>query len=73
MTVSTPSKPETFNGDLANLPEALEPLTRLHRWCVWKWEWKQDKWTKVPYQARYPSVKAKSNDPSTWGSSPAGG
>jgi hypothetical protein len=67
MTVPASRKPQTFNGDLANLPEALEPLTRLQHWCCWRWEWVKDKWTKVPYQARYPSLKAKSNDAATWG------
>ena len=31
-------KPQTFNGDLANLPVALERLTAEARWVVWRWE-----------------------------------
>jgi primase-polymerase (primpol)-like protein len=65
-------KPRTFNGDLGNLPEALERLTTEQRWLVWKWETRRDKngglkWTKPPYQARYPRQNAKSDDPDTWG------
>jgi hypothetical protein len=65
-------KPQTFNGDLAHLPEALQPLTDETRWLVWWWEWRTDKrgdgkWTKPPRQARDPRNSARSNDPSTWG------
>jgi hypothetical protein len=64
------AKPQTFNGDLASLPPALAPLTRLPRWVVWKWELRKsrgaDKWTKPPYRASDPKWPAKSNDPSTW-------
>ena len=40
---------------------------------VWRWEWRArkgggGKWTKPPYQSRYPKEPAKSNDPATWGS-----
>jgi hypothetical protein len=65
-------KPKTFNGDLANLPPALQPLTSEKRWVVWSWEWRSNKsggkWTKPPRQARDPGRNARSNDPSTWGS-----
>jgi hypothetical protein len=66
-------KPRTFNGDLGHLPSALEGLTTEQRWLVWRWETRCDKngslkWTKPPYQARYPRQNAKSYDPETWGS-----
>jgi hypothetical protein len=65
-------KPQTFNGDLANLPAALAPLCQQPRWVVWSWEWRKTKtggkWTKPPRQARDSSRYARSNDPSTWGS-----
>jgi hypothetical protein len=74
-------KPQTFNGDLANLPAALERLTAEPRWVIWRWEPRRKKsgeldldmngspkWTKPPYQARYPGQLAKSDDPGTWGS-----
>ena len=65
-------KPRTFNGDLANLPQALLPLTQEPRWLVWRWEERRAgngslKWTKPPYQAWRPREPAKSNTPSTWG------
>jgi hypothetical protein len=43
------SKPATYNGDLANLPPALLPLTEKPRWCVWNWVFKEDRWTKPPF------------------------
>jgi hypothetical protein len=66
-------KPKTFNGDLANLPPALLPLTDENRWLIWSWEWRaakngNGKWTKPPRQARDPSRNARSNDPGTWSS-----
>jgi hypothetical protein len=67
------SKPQTFQGDLANLPPALLPLTEQDRWLVWRWELRtntrgKQKWTKPPYQALAPSLHAKSDDPGTWSS-----
>ena len=66
------TKPITHNGDLANLPPALQPLTRQDRWVVWPWEQRTKKngeieWTKPPRQVRNPNHNAKSNDPTTWG------
>jgi putative DNA primase/helicase len=73
-------KPRTFNGDLENLPAALERLTAERRWLVWKWEARckksgepdldkngEPKWTKPPYQARFPKHHAATDDPTTWG------
>ena len=65
------NKPETHNGDLANLPKALEPLTEQLRWVNWNWEPRTDrdgnvKWTKPPYQPRDPRRKAESDNPTTW-------
>jgi hypothetical protein len=67
-----PRKPRTFNADLTRLPAALLPLTKLRRWVIWKWEERESgkgktKWTKPPYQPKFPKTPAKSNDPSTWG------
>jgi hypothetical protein len=57
-------KPQTFCGDLRNLPAALEPLTALPYWVLWKWVKKGDDWTKPPFQ---PSGRhAKNDDPRTW-------
>jgi primase-polymerase (primpol)-like protein len=65
-------KPQTFNGNLANLPAALLPLTKRKRWVIWRWELRQTKkgdrkWSKPPYQASDSNVLAASDDPSTWG------
>lgn len=72
MSSSTAFKPRTFNGDLAHLPHALLPLTRMPHWVLWRWRSRaskngQVKWTKPPYQIADPSRLAKSNEPSTWG------
>jgi hypothetical protein len=58
-------KPQTLSADLGSLPAALEPLTALPYWLLWRWKrTKKGKWTKVPYQ---PSGRlAKSDDPETW-------
>lgn len=66
-------KPHTYVADIAQLPKALQRITLLKRWMVWRWELRTKKngdeaWTKPPYQCSYPKVAAKSNDPSTWGS-----
>jgi hypothetical protein len=66
-------KPHTYVADIAQLPKALQRITLLKRWVVWRWELRTKKngdeaWTKPPYQCSYPKVAAKSNDPSTWGS-----
>jgi primase-polymerase (primpol)-like protein len=65
-------KPKTFCGNLAHLPQALQPLTEQKRWVVWPWELRKgnsgkEKWTKPPRQARNPAYNARSNDPDTWG------
>jgi|SRR6516164_555467 len=57
-------KPRTYNGNLKNLPPALEPLTALPYWVLWRWEKRKGKWTKPPYQPN--GQKAKSDDPATW-------
>jgi hypothetical protein len=71
---ATPTeKPVAIQGDLRNLPAALDKLKAMSNWVVWRFEWKNTKrsggsWTKVPYQASNPLCNARNNDPSTWGS-----
>ena len=53
-------RPQTFQGDLANLPDALAPLKALPNWVCWKWEWRVDKngvgkWTKPPFRPKTPA------------------
>jgi hypothetical protein len=66
------AKPATYNGNLANLPAALQPLTSKRQWLCWKWEERTNKdgstkWTKPPVVARDPSRYAKTNEPTSWG------
>jgi hypothetical protein len=65
-------KPHTYVADLGKLPKALQHLTTLPRWVVWRWEKRTqkngtEKWTKPPYMAVHPGAKARSNDSTTWG------
>jgi hypothetical protein len=66
-------KPHTYVADLAHLPKALQKITALRRWVVWRWELRVNKktgaeeWTKPPYRCVYYNEKARSDDPSTWG------
>jgi hypothetical protein len=64
-----PAKPATFNGDLTNLPAALQSRRQDKRWVVWRWTWRseQQRWDKPPLQAANPDLFAKVNDPATWG------
>jgi hypothetical protein len=72
--MSPKNKPHTYIADLANLPQALQHITKLKRWVIWRWELRKNRksgeleWTKPPYRCAYPKSKAKSNDPNTWGS-----
>jgi DNA polymerase I-like protein with 3'-5' exonuclease and polymerase domains len=63
-------KPEThqINFAEASLPAALIPLTTQSRWVCWRWEWRNNKWTKPPIQPGngFPAY-ARNNDSSTWG------
>jgi AAA domain len=59
-------KPETFCGDLHNLPPALASLIGRPHWVLWRWEKAGDKFTKVPYQPS--GRRAKNNDSKTWSS-----
>jgi hypothetical protein len=67
-----PPRPVPLQGDLQNLPVALDPLKALPNWVCWKFVWKVNKngagkWTKPPYRPSNPKQLAKNNDPSTWG------
>jgi putative DNA primase/helicase len=41
-------------------------LKALKAWVLWRYEWVETKWTKVPFQVGGAS-KARSTDPATWG------
>jgi hypothetical protein len=63
-------KPHTLSGDLAHLPTALAPLIAIDHWVTWRWERREDRWTKPPYMAVSSKRRAhaKNNDPATWAS-----
>jgi primase-polymerase (primpol)-like protein len=62
------SYPQTYSGDLANLPKALSPLCCQPQWVVWQWVRVKDNWTKPPFRVDQPDRHAANNDPTTWGS-----
>jgi hypothetical protein len=67
-----PDKPKTYNGDLANLPEALKPLTEEPRWVCWEWQLRdgkdgKKKWTKPPLRPQRMLYFASHSDPKSWG------
>jgi hypothetical protein len=65
----TDTTPRTFNGDITALPTALRMLSEKDQWVAWLWaRGSNSKWTKPPIQARFPSRRAKNNDPATWSS-----
>jgi hypothetical protein len=59
-------RPRAIQGDLAQLPEALQPLTRVPQWVCWCFRRKAsgNGWTKPPVSAH--GGPASSTDPSTW-------
>jgi hypothetical protein len=50
--------PERIPAELRDLPQ----------WVLWRSERRDGKATKVPYQAKYPTRRASSTDPTTWAS-----
>jgi hypothetical protein len=60
-------KPQTYNGDIARLPPALEHLRDQKVWVNWCWFWNGKKWTKPPRRVDDPSRNASTSDPTTWG------
>ena len=64
-TPAMPPKPKIFQGDLTNLPPALQPLKAKPNWVLWQWEFKgqvEEEWTKVPYQPNGGSAKSNRAD-----------
>lgn len=56
------AKPPRIDVESQHIPESL---ANLPRWVCWKWEWREDKWTKPLFNAKSDDY-AKSDDPSTW-------
>lgn len=59
-----PPRPTALPVSPANIPAALMDLDQ---WVTWRYVWlpKEEKWTKVPFNARTGKA-AKSTDPTTW-------
>jgi putative DNA primase/helicase len=47
------------------LPSIPPRLRDIPQWVLWRYEWRHDKWTKVPYPP-HGQGRAKSTDPATW-------
>ena len=60
---SKPARPTAPRLDF--IPAELKARTQ---WVVWKYEFRDRKWTKVPYQPLSPERNAKADVPSTWSS-----
>jgi hypothetical protein len=56
-----PTKPDEPNVDI--IPEELKAR---RQWVVWRYEIRDERWTKIPYQPAHPKWKAKADDPTTW-------
>jgi putative DNA primase/helicase len=56
-------KPTPLAVIVEGIPEALKQRPR---WVTWRYQYRQSKWTKVPYMATLPK-EASSTDDSTWG------
>jgi hypothetical protein len=61
MKMDRATKPTKLGIRPENIPEELRTL---QNWVVWRWEDRDGKWTKPPYQVN--GNLAKSNDPATW-------
>jgi putative DNA primase/helicase len=64
MTTTPPRPAKPPAPDVNALPQELKDRPQ---WVVWRYILRDGKWTKKPFQARYPQRGAKADDPSTWG------
>ena len=62
--MSTTPAPATRPFNVAGIPAELAARPQ---WVGWKWEWVDNRWTKVPYSART-GGRACSTAPATWAS-----
>jgi putative DNA primase/helicase len=62
---AVPPKPKAPEPIVENIPKALAGHSSF---VVWRYEYRQDKWTKVPYQSLAPQKRAKTSDSGTWAS-----
>ncbi len=64
--VGQPKKPETIQGDLANLPGVFKPYLESRVWLCWSWVWnpKKEGWDKPPRDPG--NNNASSKNPDRW-------
>ncbi len=60
---SATTRPSALDIQPGNIPEALR---NINRWVLWKFDFRDGKWTKVPFQKA--GNKASSTGPGTWAS-----
>jgi len=63
MRFGTISKPPRVPIVAESIPAELKPYPQ---WVLWRWEWRDGKWTKPPYQPS--GAYAMSTDSTTWAS-----
>ena len=52
-------KPTSIPVDFANIPDELK---RLNLWVVWAYVWKDERWTKLPFQPVMASTEVSGED-----------
>jgi hypothetical protein len=62
-TAAPQARPKAISIIAENIPENLK---RTRQWVTWRYELRDAKWTKPPYQVNG-RERASSTDPSTWG------
>jgi primase-polymerase (primpol)-like protein len=59
---AAPPKPTLARPyEFSNLPSQMKKLTQF---VMWRWEWKDGRWTKAPFQIN--GKRASSTNPDTW-------
>jgi hypothetical protein len=50
-----------------NVPAIPRELIERPQWVVWRYEYRDGRWTKMPYRPGRPKKRAKAGNPATWG------
>jgi primase-polymerase (primpol)-like protein len=59
--VNEQTRPATLRVNAEGIPLGLRMA---NQWVMWRWEWRDGKWTKPPFQVN--GASAKSDEPTTW-------
>lgn len=62
---AAPAHPPRPQRPALNSETVPDELRTHDQWVTWRYEWREDRWTKVPYNPNT-GRKASSTDPSTW-------